>query len=252
MSDRPSVAVGVDGCKGGWFAVKRDRASGTIEVAVWETFAQLLHWAPAPAVIGVDMPIGLATGASRDCDTQARKRLGWPRATSVFSPPVRVVLGASSYEDACARNRAAVGRAMSKQAFNILPKIAELDAVLQTLPRQPQRVFEVHPELAFMALAQSRSGKSDGRRGGEKSKGLVEPKRTAAGHARRLALLPTEYRVAVDQALTNMKRAACAADDVLDAFAVLWSAERCVKGDAIAIAEKPEIDAVGLEMNIRY
>jgi predicted RNase H-like nuclease len=252
MSDRASVAVGVDGCKGGWFAVKRDRASGTIEVAVWATFAQLLHWAPAPAVIGVDMPIGLATGESRDCDTQARKRLGWPRATSVFSPPVRVVLGASSYEDACARNRAAVGRAMSKQAFNILPKIAELDAVLQTLPRQPQRVFEVHPELAFMALAQSPSGKSNGRRGGEKSKGLVEPKRTAAGHARRLALLPTEYRVAVDQALTNMKRAACAADDVLDAFAVLWSAERCVKGDAIAIAEKPEIDAVGLEMNIRY
>ncbi|MYZ43560.1 DUF429 domain-containing protein [Schauerella aestuarii] len=252
MSDGAQVAVGVDGCKGGWFAVKRDRASDTIEVAVLATFAQLLDWAPAPAVIGIDMPIGLATAASRDCDTEARKRLGWPRATSVFSPPVRAVLGASSYEDACARNRAAVGRAMSKQAFNILPKISEVDAVLQTLPKHPQRVFEVHPELAFMALAQPRSGASDGKRGGLQSKGLIEPKRTAAGHARRLALMPADYRIAVDRALAHLQRAQCAADDVLDAFAVLWSAERCARDEAIAIATTREIDAVGLEMNIRY
>lgn len=252
MSDSAQVAVGVDGCKGGWFAVKRDKANGTIEVAVLATFAQLLDWAPAPAVIGIDMPIGLAADTSRDCDTEARKRLGWPRATSVFSPPVRAVLGASSYEDACARNRAAVGRAMSKQAFNILPKIAEVDAVLQTLPKQPQRVFEVHPELAFMALARSRSGASDGIRGGSHSKGLIEPKRTAAGHARRLALMPADYRIAVDHALAHLQRAQCAADDVLDAFAVLWSAERCARDEAIAIATTREVDAVGLEMNIRY
>lgn len=252
MSDGAQVAVGVDGCKGGWFAVKRDRASGTIEAAVLATFAQLLDWAPAPAVIGIDMPVGLAADASRDCDTQARRRLGWPRATSVFSPPARGVLGATSYEDACARNRAAVGRAISKQAFNILPKIAEVDTVLQTLPKQPQRVFEVHPELAFMALARLRSGASHAERGSSQSKGLIEPKRTAAGHARRLALMPAEYRAAVDHALAHRLRVQCATDDVLDAFAVLWSAERCAMGEAIAIATTSEVDAVGLEMNIRY
>ena len=246
------VAVGVDGCKGGWFAAKRERRSGTIEAAVFATFAQVLDWAPALALIGIDMPIGLAADASRDCDMQARKRLGWPRATSVFSPPVRAVLGAPSYDEACARNRAAVGRAMSKQAFNILPKIAEVDAVLQTLARQPPRVFEVHPELAFMALAQLRGVEGRTKRSTGKGQGLIEPKRTAAGHARRLALFPPEYRTAIDHALAHRRRAECAADDVLDAFAVLWSAERCVEGDAIAIATKHEVDDAGLEMNIRY
>ena len=43
-------------------------------------------------------------------------------------------------------------RKVSKQLFNIAPKIREVDEALRTEPSAPARVFEVHPELAFWRL----------------------------------------------------------------------------------------------------
>ena len=43
-------------------------------------------------------------------------------------------------------------RKVSKQLFNIAPKIREVDAALRAEPGPAARVFEVHPELAFWRL----------------------------------------------------------------------------------------------------
>ena len=53
------------------------------------------------------------------------------------------------------RDRAATSdppRKVSKQLFNIAPKIREVDEVLRAMPDANGRVFEVHPEVAFWRL----------------------------------------------------------------------------------------------------
>src|ERR1700684_3229968 len=76
------------------------------------------------------------------------------RASSVFPAPVRPVLAASSWEDACARSRdsAPKGKAISKQTIHILQKIKEVDDLLQAHQRLRDVVREVHPEVCFCEL----------------------------------------------------------------------------------------------------
>ncbi|TJW62884.1 MAG: DUF429 domain-containing protein, partial [Mesorhizobium sp.] len=50
--------VGVDGCKAGWIAVRRDPGAAP-SAAVFPSFAALLDALPADATVAVDMPIGL-------------------------------------------------------------------------------------------------------------------------------------------------------------------------------------------------
>ena len=62
------------------------------------------------------------------------------RASSVFSPPSRQVLGATCYEDVRAQG-------LSIQAYGILPKIREVDRLMT--PELQKVIHEAHPELAF-------------------------------------------------------------------------------------------------------
>ena len=41
-------------------------------------------------------------------------------------------------------------------------------------------------------------------------------------------------------------------DDILDAFAVLWTAERIRRGEADTLPAQPLVDAAGLRMEIVY
>ena len=94
----------------------------------------------------IDIPIGLADREPRSCDVAARRLLG-PRRSSIFPAPVRAVLEAASYAEACMLSRRASGRGISKQLYNILEKIRTVDA-LQS-PRLQEQLFEMGPELSF-------------------------------------------------------------------------------------------------------
>jgi len=155
---------GVDGCKAGWFVAKQCGRTGTIATKVIGRFEDLLEWKRANAIVAVDMPIGLSSNGVRTCDTLARKILGRPRASSVFTPPIRAALVSSSYEEACAVNQAVTGKRISIQAFHIRNKIAEVDDMLRTLADEDVRVFEVHPELSFMHLRMEQGGPAHGLR----------------------------------------------------------------------------------------
>ncbi|MBN3752720.1 DUF429 domain-containing protein [Paraburkholderia sp. Tr-20389] len=244
MDRKKTDLLGVDGCKGGWYAVRQHARTGAIETRVCESFAALLAWAQAPAIIAVDMPIGLSSTGFRTCDAEARRRLHWPRSASVFQTPVRQTLAAEDYQQACALNREATGKGISQQAFNILRKIAEVDAALHRDPRDASRVFEVHPELAFMQLRVEREG-------GEAT-GLVEGKTKEAGHAKRKALLAPVFGAVLQTALDERFARHVQKDDVLDAFAVLWSARRIASDSAVRLPAEEPRDSAGLPMVIRY
>ena len=123
------------------------------------------------AAVAIDIPIGLAPQGPRRADIEARQRLG-PRRSSVFPAPVRSVLAALTYEEACSLSRAACGKAISKQLFNILPKIREVDALVT--PQRQQRLFEMSPELSLAVLAGAP---------------MAHPKTTPAGRAERIDAL---------------------------------------------------------------
>jgi predicted RNase H-like nuclease len=189
------------------------------------------------AVIAIDMPIGLSESAPRACDLEARRLLGRPRASSVFPAPCRAVLAATTYQSACGLSRGALGVALSLECFNILPKIREVDALMT--PARQAFVREVHPELVFALL----SGRG---------RGLVEPKRTAAGERARLRLLRKvvpRFDPGVVRARLGLARAA--RDDVIDAVACVVAAGRIAKGEARVLPDGAVFrDARGLRMEI--
>ena len=206
-------------------------------------FDAILAWPEAPIRIAVDMPIGLASRAGpggRLCDVEARKRLG-ARKPSVFTVPARAAVMESDYRAACARALAHSDppRSISKQCFNLFPKIRELDRLMN--PGLQARVFECHPELAFWAL-----------NGGQP---LDAPKKVKSrpyppGLALRRRLLaaggmPAEL-LGDDLSLPR----GVAADDLLDAVACTWSALRLHRGEAIRLPDIPPVDGRGLRMEI--
>lgn len=174
------------------------------------------------AVIAIDMPIGLSDTGPRDCDMAAR-RLLQPHGTRVFPAPPRAALAhAADYTAACAAARAATGKALSRQTWNLLTSIAEVDA-----HADDARIVECHPELAF-ALMQGHP--------------VDERKKTSEGRAVRLDLLRQWLPGLADPAY---------GDDGLDALACAWSAARVVRGTAIALpAGDPPRDGLGRPMRI--
>ena len=231
--------VGVDGAKAGWIAVWRVGTGLTHRVY---PDAQALFDAHGDAgVIAVDIPIGLPTRERRVADAEARRFVGGRRASSIFSSPVRGVLHAASQAEASRLHRAIDDRGFGAQSFAILPKIREWDALLQSDPQARARVREIHPEVAFAALA------------GGPGHGLAAGKKSADGHAQRIALLaPLFGQDAVLALLRAVPRGQAAPDDVLDAAVALWVAERIAAGRANTLPAPSECDPTGLSMAIWY
>ena len=242
------LVAGVDGCRAGWVvvlsdSVDDDRRPRAAEVTLARDFRAVLDLTRHARVVGVDMPMGLLDAAmpgGRECDRHARRLLGHPRACSVFTPPARCALTRPSYRAALLANRrsSAVRLGISIECFGLFPRLREVDDALNADVTLTARVIEIHPELSFRALAGA-------------ARGLAEPKRSARGLARRVALLrPVFPRLAY---ALKRRAAGVAADDVLDAHAVAWSAARIARDVAVCLPAKPAPrDARGLPMAIWY
>jgi predicted RNase H-like nuclease len=240
---------GVDGCRGGWVLVTTGLRPGSpTTVEVLATFAEIVDRVKRGDLdrVGVDMSIGLPASGRRACDGAARARLG-ARRSSVFPTPPRPLLSVTDYAEALARSRAIDGRGLSKQAFFLLPKMAEVDAAIT--PGLQSAIFECHPESCFATLAGAP---------------LSTPKRSAAGQAERAALLSPAFgdglslafgdglsaRPKIDPEICpRFHPAGAAADDVLDAFAVAEAARRHHRGTAVVLGDGA-LDARGLRMEI--
>lgn len=237
MPEHRVSLIGVDGAKTGWFAAWRS-ANGF----AFDYYARAEHLVAAhagAACIAVDVPIGLSDKGARAPDGLARSFVGGRRASSVFSAPVRGVLDAQSQREASARHREIDGRGFGAQAFGILPKIREWDTLLRADANARRVVREIHPEVSFAAM--------------NAGVGLVAPKRSEEGHRQRVDLLGAHFGLVAVQALVEeVPRRIAAADDVADALAALWTAERIHAGRAGSLPAPPAEDSAGLQMAIWY
>ena len=75
-------------------------------------------------------------------------------------------------------------------------------------------------------------------------------KKKAAGRLERASLLRAEFGEAFERALPERRRLGCAEDDLLDAFAALWTARRVARGVAEILPSEPPLDAFGLRMEM--
>ncbi len=232
----PRIVAGIDGCPAGWVCVAKDLTTGAIRSSLLSKLSELLALDPPPGLAMIDIPIGLPDRDARACDRLARKLLRSPRSRSVFPAPIRPMLAAATFGDACRVGLAADGRGLSLQAWGLLPKIRETEAFLRDGTRGRPALREVHPEASFAAW-----------NGGA---AMTHRKKSAAGRLERETLVRGRYADALDLARATLPRSRCALDDLLDAFAALWTAERAAAGQATTLPDDPPRDACGLRMEI--
>ena len=237
MSATTAPCIGVDGAKSGWFAVWRSAHGFGFDLYARAEHLVAMH--ADASCIAVDVPIGLSDSGSRAPDSLARKFVGGRRASSVFSAPVRGILDAQSQPEASARHRQIDGRGFGAQAFGILAKIREWDTLLRADANARNRVREIHPEVSFATM--------------NAGVGLVVSKHSDEGHAVRLRLLSEHFGESPVQALlAAVPRRSAARDDIADALAALWTAERIHAGRAGSLPSPPAEDSAGLQMAIWY
>lgn len=235
--------AGVDGCKAGWIAAIADAETpGPPRLRVVSRFAKLLEGRDAPALIAVDMPIGLPDhidGAGRGPEVLVRPLLG-ERQSSVFSIPARVAVETLDYRDACrlALASSQPPRKVSKQGFHLFPRIREIDVLLRAEPALGERIFETHPELAFRTI------RGEPLSNPKKIRGAINP----AGMAERQALL-VAAGIAPDAVGARPPRGA-GADDLLDALAALVVARHIAAGRGRPFPDPPGRDSHGLPIAI--
>lgn len=230
------LVAGVDGCKAGWIVVRARLApSLAIEsVEVLPSFKDVLAATQVCVAVAVDMPIGLSDNGRREADILARKCIG-RRASSVFPAPVRPVLRATSYREACfiSAESHRESRKISRQTFALVTKIREVDACIT--PAMQTRVVESHPEVAFWALNDRHP--------------LVWPKRSPEGADDRRRLLTQVFG---DDVSGVTRPSGAAWDDLYDACVLAWTAGRLAQGEAVRIPAQPPVDGRGLRMEIVY
>jgi predicted RNase H-like nuclease len=195
--------AGVDGTKNGWVAVVLEdgRFAEDVLISPIESSFNELH---DTEVVAIDVPIGFGPRAA---DGEARKFLA-VAASTVFSTPSREVL----------ERPYGPGLGISAQAHALGPRILHVTNLAQT----DNRIREVHPEVSFRAM-------NDGR-------ALSYRKKSAGGALERIALL-RHHGIH----MAELRETATAPlDDVLDAGAGAWSAQRIALGIAETLPDPPE------------
>ena len=174
------------------------------------------------------MPIGLPDGWDAPTDTAARRYLGRRSSTVFPTPPSATCSTRTSYAAANALVEAALRqRGLPRQSFNLFPKIREVDRLAHA--EHGDRLVEIHPECAFVAMGGGVRCRRNGRPPEPRRGSTCSPATSARSWPR--------------------ARPAPGPDDVLDAFAVLWSAERFARG-AHLVQGAVEHDRLGLPMRI--
>ncbi len=224
--------LGVDGCAAGWVGALLEPGAPRPRVLVAPTITALVETARESAalrVVGIDIPIGLPDTTTRRADALARRALPG-KAASVFTTLTRAAYGQPDREAADAVNRAGSGQGVGAQAFALRAKILEVDAWLRTRPTL--EVIEVHPEVSFAAMAGAP---------------VLAGKKTPDGRDARVAALAAAG-IARPSVLEGR---GYAADDVLDACAVGWTAARHASGLSHSLPDPPEVFSDGIPAAIR-
>jgi len=249
LSMNQKIFVGVDGCSAGWFAVilaVGGEKSCEWEVELFAEFSLLVNFLEkqyegADFLILIDIPIGLKDGGSgeRLSDLEARKILR-TRKSSIFPVPCREAVYAESYEKACKLNKGLAGKSISKQAWNIIPKIRDVDSFLIENEIYREKVTEVAPEICFQALT---------------GFPMEYSKKSIYGFLERIKAL-RDFCKSTDEivkaAISKYRRKEVAKDDILDALAAAITAKFGSEEGFEYVPGKPETDIKGLKIQMVY
>jgi len=234
------MIASADGCKAGWLVAVADGwpRRKAPQLHVCKDFQELLKWTGSCEVVVVDIPIGLPEGKEpRLCDLQARKKLGKGGSNRVFLAPPREALGAKTAKRFQTLHKRLTDKGAGLPVWGIVPKLREADDAMT--PKQQERVFEFHPELAWA------------RRAG----GVLASKHGAIGALQRLKLLEQQNAIWLSEISDSSLLESVKLDDLLDAIVGLAVAEdlrRKTNPPYRLPAKNPPRDAQGLRMEIWY
>jgi predicted RNase H-like nuclease len=125
---------------------------------------------------------------------------------------------------------------MTRQTFGILRKIQEVDDLLSPDPALQAIVLEVHPELSFAVW--------------NRGYPMKHRKSRVAGRAERELLIESHWPARRADLVEQLRGSAYKPDDLNDALAALWTAERIHLREAQLIPAEPARDRLGLKMQI--
>ena len=240
------IAIGLDGCRGGWVLVTLNPSAAPTVTAI-RSIEELRNLDFDSAAI--DIPIGLPEKGNRDCDMSARKYLG-EHTSRVFIGVRRGLLACGPFDNE--KHRAANDYLSARdepgvaiQLWNILPKVLQVDDAMRSDAGLCKKVRESHPELVFRRLNNDEP---------------VVRKKEPEGASKRVELLrqqglgiaETWLARQVRRELTDLiqqPRMSVSSDDILDACACAIAARdlaSCVP------AGEPPRDAHGLPMQIWF
>ena len=119
------------------------------------------------------------------------------------------------------------GKRISKQSWNLFPKIKEAQEFLDNKSINKLRVFEVHPELSFMAMNDMI---------------LVQAsKKTDIGREIRIKLIQKFFpKFSFESVRNEYKKNQALDDDIVDSVSVLWSTQRIVDNIANFVPKDPK------------
>ncbi len=193
---------------GGAWAVVVLAGDRVVDAFRCETFADALL--VDARVIAVDIPIGIPELEPRAADAAARRFVG-PRASSVFTTPVRRVLDAATYAEARGIASELTGKSISAQTYALRKRILEVEDYAHA----DERVIEVHPEVSFRELARRPLLSK------HKADGLIARRR-----------LLEEAGIQLPDTVARI-----AEPDLLDATVAAWSARRYTAGAAVPLPD---------------
>jgi succinyl-CoA synthetase alpha subunit len=114
------------------------------------------------------------------------------------------------------------------------------DALLRAAKAKPElqwMLHEVHPEVSFAFW--------------NAAKPMSHGKKTPEGRTEREQLIDARWPEARSRLQTGLHGKCYSHDDLNDAFAALWSAERINEGTAVSFPDPPVLDRTGIPMVIR-
>lgn len=212
MDSKTSSVLGVDGAGRGWvFAQPQTGKLGYVEQ---------LSDLPSAQVVAIDIPLGFPpTGARRDAEVAAagllargRSSVFWTLPKQVYEIDTNGLSGRAAYAAARTKALATTDSSISAQAWALRKKILHAQAFLS---RASGIVIEVHPEVAFRTMNQNQL--------------LQHGKKTWLGSLERHRILSEHGHNPNDYAGES---GPAAVDDVLDAIAAAWVAERHATGQS--------------------
>ena len=208
-----SRVIGIDGCKAGWIIAKT-LEDKSISFQIIKNLNDDYLKESNVSLIGIDIPLRLSSTVKRLAEIEARVLLK-NRACTIFSPPTLNALTAKNYIDACKINFKECGKKISKQSWNLFPKIKEAQEFLENKSIIELGVFEVHPELSFMAMNDMNL--------------IRASKKTVIGREIRIKLIQKFFpKFSFESVRNKYKKNQVLDDDILDSVSVLWSTQRIV------------------------